>query len=255
MSSNCLVLSQRYSNDSIKLRKAAETLGWDIWRFSAQNFPHALNNQKITIYCETSIAEFVAEKLQLTLLSPDDQILAELPFEFVKREIVFTRTAQFQPATVKKFIKPADYKYFSAGVYEPGETIPGFQSLYPDDPLLISDVVEFVDEYRLFVLDNQVITASTYMLNKEFVGDRSQGLALNEKSIRFAERVIQHIKDRMPKSYVLDIGKLSTGEYAVIEFNPSWGSGIYGADPTLALKVIKNAVQNNSKCSPDAPGT
>ena len=114
---------------------------------------------------------------------------------------------------------------------------------------------EFVDEYRLFVLDNQVITASTYMLNKEFVGDRSQGLALNEKSIRFAERVIQHIKDRMPKSYVLDIGKLSTGEYAVIEFNPSWGSGIYGADPTLALKVIKNAVQNNSKCSPDAPGT
>lgn len=40
---------------------------------------------------------------------------------------------------------------------------------------------------------------------------------------------------------VVDVGRLFTGEWAVVESNPTWSSGLYDCDPTVVLDALGSA--------------
>ena len=139
-----LILSKRYSNDSQLLYKAALEAGWKTWRFTSEEIPEWVFKACVSIYCETAIAEYLAAKLNISLYNPPDDILTRLPVELVKRKIQFVLYENFEFPEYKSFIKPADYKYFPAGIYTTKEEIPGVKHCQPDDPILISEVVSLL---------------------------------------------------------------------------------------------------------------
>ncbi len=237
-----LVLGQRYSNDARILSQAASMQGWEVVKLNSSTVPDDLLNKECRVYAEGFLVEHVAQALELSLLRPADDGLVNLEPDFLQRKVMFSRAADFKPLSVPAFIKPADQKLFAARVYAPNEPIPGLEVLQPDDPILVSNVVEFVREYRFFILGRTVRTGSIYWLEDRTpdvpVGYEGEGDSLWVDAISFAQRVCTKSSVELVDSFVLDVGLLDTGAWAVIEFNPTWASGIYGCDPFGVLECL-----------------
>jgi ATP-grasp domain, R2K clade family 2 len=245
-----LVRGPRYSNDARILSQAATMQGWEVVKLNSSSVPDELLDQECRIYAEGFLVEHVAQSLGLNFLRPANDGLASLEPEFLQRKVAFSRAADFKPLSVPVFIKPADQKLFSARVYTPNEPIPGLESLHPDDPILVSDVVEFVREYRFFILGRTVRTGSIYWLEDHMpdvpVGYEGEGDPLWAEAISFAQRVCTESFVQLVDSFVLDVGLLDTGAWAVIEFNPTWASGIYACDPFGVLECLVASQRSKS---------
>ncbi len=70
------------------------------------------------------------------------------------------------------------------------------------------------------------------------VSNEGEGDSLWADAISFAQRVCTETSVELADSFVLDVGLLRTGAWAVIEFNPTWASGIYGCDPFGVLECL-----------------
>jgi ATP-grasp domain, R2K clade family 3 len=55
----------------------------------------------------------------------------------------------------------------------------------------------------------------------------------------FAERVLMHCPPI--SAFVLDVGTRQSGQWAVVEPNAAWGSGLYECDPERVLDVVQHA--------------
>ena len=237
------VLSPRYSDDARILGQAARLQGWQVVKLESSDIPEALKHQECRLYAEGFLAEFLAENLGLTLVRPDDDCLARLEAEFLKRHVSFHNAVTFERPEQTTFIKPADQKLFAVGVYEPDEPIPGLEQLEPNDPILVSDAVSFKREYRFFVYNLEVQTGSIYLLDGSVpqveVGYAGEGDDFWLEAYTFAQKVCSETDIELPESFVLDVGLLDSDEWAVVEFNPTWASGIYGCDPYAVLKCLE----------------
>jgi len=69
-----------------------------------------------------------ATQPSIQLLRPADDALAKLPRAFTVREITCAGAGAFSPLTRPMFVKPADQKLFTAGVYLLGQDIPGWKT-------------------------------------------------------------------------------------------------------------------------------
>ena len=54
----------------------------------------------------------------------------------------------------------------------------------------------------------------------------------------FMSRFLTEAEESLPPSVVVDAGVIEGKGMAIIEANPSWGSGLYGCDPAGVLDVI-----------------
>lgn len=236
-----LVLSRRYSDDSRLLAEAARLQGWTVYRSQSSTLLPELAGQPCRVYAEGFVAEHFAVQLGLNLLRPPDDALVRLSPEMLGRKVWFCRAGDFHRPDFPAFVKPADQKLFPAAVYSPDEPIPGLDTLQPDDPILVSEPVAFVREYRFFVRGSEVRTGSVYWADGQLPaskpGYEGQDDPLWPEARAFAERVCASA-DFLPESYVLDVGQLDCGRWAVIEFNPTWASGLYGSSPTEALTCV-----------------
>ncbi|MFC4454092.1 ATP-grasp domain-containing protein [Deinococcus sonorensis] len=246
-----LITSKRYSDDSRLLLEAARQQGWDTLRLQSNTVPPEALGAACCVYAEGFLAEHLADQLGIHLLRPANDALARLSRALTARAITFCTAAEFQPLTRPMFVKPADQKLFAAAVYRPGEDIPGLETLLPDDPILISEVVHFTREYRFFVRDSTVRTGSIYWHGDRVpmvdVGYEGAGDALWDQAAAFAQAVCA-AHPLLPRSYVLDVGQLDSGVWAVIEFNPVWASGIYGCSPSAVLDCL--AVASTTRPAP-----
>jgi len=236
-----LIISRRYSDDSRLLAEAARLEGWAVFRAQSSTLPTELAQQPCRVYAEGFLVEHLAAQVGLELLRPPDDALVHLPPDFLGRRVWFCQASEFQPPAFPAFIKPADRKLFPAAVYQPGETVLGLETLHADDPLLISDPVTFLREYRFFVCSGAVITGSIYWLHDHLppveTGYEGEGDPLWQEARAFAQQVCD-ASAFLPESYVIDVGQLDSGRWAVIEFNPTWASGLYGSSPTEVLKCL-----------------
>ena len=149
-----IIFSPRYSQDSRVLRKSADELGWSTIRLTFGFNPDELDvDGEVVVYCEDYFAEILADQFSFYLLKPKNDLLPRLDDEYTKRNIELVTYAEFQMPDERKFIKPADFKFFPARIYEPDESLPGKTGMEPEDPILISEIVEFVDEFRYSLLN------------------------------------------------------------------------------------------------------
>lgn len=240
-----LVLPPRYTPDSIALASAAGVQGWGVERLSSWRPPEWLASEEVVLYGEPLFAAVVAEPLGLVLLGPPLDWLAHLPEPLLHREVWYTTWGEARRLDRPTFIKPAGDKCFPARVYQSGAKLPTINVLPETTPVLTAEPVEWVVEWRCFVLEGRVVTCSPYWRDGGLaqVEDGSWPAPAGEqkKALEVAAYAIAHADVCLPPGVVLDVGQIRGTGWAVVEVNSAWGSGIYGCDPAAVLGVVNRA--------------
>ncbi|WP_242625595.1 ATP-grasp domain-containing protein [Streptomyces sp. BK022] len=189
-------------------------------------------------YGGPGFAARVADDLGIALLEPSDDWLATLPYAYTGRHIAMSTLSEARRLSRPAFVKPPREKSFPAAVHPTGAGLPPG----PDGPVLISEVVTWAAEFRLYVLDGEVRTGSQYSTFGRLDAEPLEGHR-HEAAVReFAAGLLAACGDGLPGAVVVDVGRLaapdSGAEWAVVEANMAWFSNCYAADPDRALDVV-----------------
>jgi hypothetical protein len=236
-----LILSPRYSDDSITLRRAAIALGWDVMRLASWRCPEDFEPEEPVLFGEPLFNAAVAEQLGLTVVEPPKDFLVRLPQEYVRRDMRLTTAAEARTLPGPVFPKPPNRKTFPARVYDSGAVLP---EMPDDDPVLVSEPVEWVAEFRYFVRDRQVRAWSLYWLNGAVARHDDDWVVEPEMAATtrsLVERLLADLRVDLPVAFVLDAGVIRGVGAAVVEANEASGAGIYGCDPREVLEVLRTA--------------
>ncbi|MGY1499111.1 ATP-grasp domain-containing protein [Streptomyces sp. QTS52] len=193
----------------------------------------------------------IAGALGLGLLEPSDGWLAALPEEFTGRHVELTTLAEAWRTRRPVFAKPPSAKSFPAGVYADGSRLPRTgrpgEDVGPDTPVLVSDIVTFAVEYRLFVLDGRVVTGSRYAVYGRLDPAPLDGDGRESEVLRFADQLLTVEGDSLPSAVVVDVDLVrdpdrgGCEQWAVVEANMPWFSHSYAARVESVLDVVLRA--------------
>jgi hypothetical protein len=193
-----------------------------------------------SLYAGPLFADTVAGGLGVGLLEAPADWLARLPYELTGRDVEFTTVAEARQLRRPAFVKPPNDKSFPARVYPDGSGLPGPDAVDDGEPVLVSDIVAFAVEYRLFLLDGEVRTGSRYATRGELDVAPLAEDPLHGEVLAFAGRLAASL---LPSAIVVDVGLLDGGDWAVVEANAAWASGHYACDADAALDVVLHAAR------------
>ncbi|MGC5021297.1 ATP-grasp domain-containing protein [Micromonospora sp. DT47] len=198
------------------------------------------------LYGGPIFAGVVAADLDLALLEPADDWLARLPYEYTRRDITLTTLGEARWSRTPMFVKPPRDKTLTAGVYADGTRLPGNERYPAGTPVLVSEIVTFLVEYRLFVLDATVHAASRYATNGRLDPAPLDACAHRAAVLDFAAGLLDACADSLPSAVVVDVGLASNADrgdehWAVVEANMAWFSTSYAANPDQVLDVVLRA--------------
>jgi hypothetical protein len=150
------------------------------------------------------------------------------------------------------FVKPPRDKHLPPGVYADGSRLPG--GLPADTPVLVSDIVTFLVEHRLFVLDGTVHTASRYARNGRLDPAPLDACPRRDAVLDFAAGLLDACADGLPSAVVVDVGLAADPDrgdehWAVVEANMGWFSSAYAAEPDRVLDVVLRAAGPRARVS------
>jgi hypothetical protein len=240
-----LILPPRYTTASIALWKAGLQLGWNVERLQNWRSPLELQDQDPVVYGEALFVAAIADQLSLALLETPFDWLTHLPYCYRRRKITYSTLAEARALTEPAFVKPVTDKCFAAKVYPTGIALPGADLFHDDTPVLIADPVEWIAEFRCFILERQVVASSPYLRGGESAQelDDSWPFLTDEQDhiIAFVEDLLSDPEFRLPPAIVLDVGLIADRGWAIVEANPVWASGLCGCDPVAVLPAIQRA--------------
>lgn len=131
------------------------------------------------------------------------------------------------------FVKPGrKSKEFIAGVITKKETFFVFKDLPDDTPMFFSKVVNFISEYRGYVIDGQLKGLKHYMGDFRIYPD-----------VKIIDAAIAAYKSA-PVGYSIDFGVTDKGATLLIECNDGWSLGNYGLNhTTYATLLLKRWIE------------
>lgn len=239
-----LILSPRYSDDSIKLRRAAVARGWDVMRLAGWRRPEDFEAEEPVLYGEPPFNAAVAEQLGLTVVEPPEDFLIRLPQVYVKRRVRLTTAAEARTHPGPVFLKPPNRKTFPARVYASGGELPEMSDV---DPVLASEPVDWAAEFRFFVRERRVHACSPYWLLGALARQDDEWIVEPEMAATtrgLVDRLLADPSVELPVAFILDAGVIKDRGAAVVEANEASGAGIYGCDPRDVLEVLRAAMVN-----------
>lgn len=239
-----LLLAPRINETGLQLRTAAGRRGLRACTATSWQAPPGLRGSAVHVYGGPLFGDAVGRELGLGLLEPAADWLTRLPLALTGRRVSFGTLAEARRLRRPAFVKPPVDKLFAARVHPDGGTLPGPELLDGDTPVLVSEVVRFGVEYRLFVLDGAVRAGSRYAVDGDLsvapletagsrAGETAEVLAFT------ADVLAASASDApLPSATVVDVGRTENGRWAVVEANAAWASGGYAADPDAVLDVV-----------------
>lgn len=226
-----LIISDKHDVERDAVARAWESGGGEVLRLGRFWDPPEVDPARVRVYGSDSFSLVLAQKLGLHLVSPPDDLLGQLERTWLGRTIKVRDLDSVTQAELPMFIKPVVPKLFRADVYQ---TLGGLQAeckgLEPETRVLVSDVVEFVGEARFFVLDGVPATGAIY-----------EGSGDIEKALGFVTGLAGN--SRLPATCVLDVGLMKDGDWALVETNATWGSGLNGCEAAKAAACIARATE------------
>ena len=231
-----LVLPPRLSDDSTRIAVAAVVAGVPVLRLPGWRVPDG--TVACALYAEPLYADVVSGPLGLALLEAPLDWLVNCPAELSRRPVRATTLAWARTLTDGPvFVKAADDKSVPPAVYATGADLPNEQTADGTTLVLVQGVIRFTAEYRLFCLDRQVTTGSRYAVYGTLDEAPLDGPEASA-AVAFAVHALTVSGRTLPRAAVLDVGLTCTGDWAVVEANAPWGSGLYAVDEHLALPVV-----------------
>lgn len=235
-----LVLSSRPTEDNQAIWRSAIARDWEVVRARGVRVP-AIDDPEIVLYAESLFCPAIAASLGRSLLEIPEDWLVRLSLPLKKRNVTLQTLQAARQIERPAFIKPPNDKSFAAAVFPTGASLP----VEYDEAMLVlvADPVTWTDEFRCFCLDGEVKTISPYLRSGEHaqLSDYQRTEEESDQVTRFVHEVLDASQAFTPRAVVIDVGKINGMEWAVVEANAAWGSGIYGCDPEQVLDVLRCA--------------
>jgi hypothetical protein len=235
------------------LAKVARASGWQTCALDETPNPNAVS--PTVYYGGSDVAQEVAARFHLALLEPSLDLVARLARPFLQRTVEYGKFKDLQRLKSAAFIKPADalQKTFDAGIYSSARDIRAPKGIDPETPVLVAEPVEWLAEYRCFILEGKVAAYSPYLSFGRPVwkpyGPGGEHAQPSAQALAFCTRVLAESRVPFPPALVMDVGLIDDSGWAVVEFNPAWCSGLLGADPNRVLPVLQRACQDAENVS------
>ncbi|GGJ18745.1 hypothetical protein GCM10008938_01030 [Deinococcus roseus] len=178
----------------------------------------------MTLYCLV-----LAQLLNLQLVSPAEDFLVRVDSRWLKRKVWSNTIRDLQPTDFPLFAKSAVPKLFRSGVFQTlADLKQECTGLEPDTQLMCSEVVSFLAEARVFVLQGRLMTCAIYE---------------GEGSLEDFQESIQPFlwEHQLPETCTADFGFIPERGWALIELNPTWGAGLNGCDPGAVSLCLEHA--------------
>ena len=211
----------------------------DIMEVPARNYNVTMSNNILVVACVEDTALYLS---RLGIKEPES-INIPLSIDnsnFIKREInVMTLNSfkDFFPNT-PMFVKPAyKTKAFASGVNSKRNMLPLLLTDYKgswDIPVLVSEVVNMVSEYRVYVSKKRGVMGMKHYQGDEFIYPDNQ----------YIYKVVQALIDdpKMPVSFSVDFAVIepkNNYRYTeVIECQDAWAIGAYGLDGSKYIDFL-----------------
>jgi hypothetical protein len=205
------------------LAKSFERCGGVVHRIGRFWDPPAFEPSTVRVYGADAFCLVLQQKLGLTLCSPSDDLLLQVPASFLNRQVTRQTLGEMLSGALPSFIKPITPKQFRGAVYESKAV--ECRGLPPDTPVFVSEPVSFTAEARTFVLDGLVLDAALY-----------EGKAETVDAAKFVQALTNSMS--LPRAVVVDVGFIDARGWGVIEFNAAWGAGLNGCDSDRVLPAI-----------------
>ena len=182
-------------------------------------------NNIVVAFIEDTIKHFKNLNIEIPL---SINIPIEL-MKYAKRNIRYMTMGEFkQDSQMPVFVKPNRFaKEFVAGVIKnPDSKKYFFNDVDDDTPVLVSDVIDIVSEYRCYVLKGDLKGIKWYIGDMRVFPD-----------VKVIDAAIADYKSA-PSAYVIDFGITKEGETVLIEANDSWAVGNYGLNDTTYANML-----------------
>ncbi|MCX7746936.1 MAG: ATP-grasp domain-containing protein [Clostridia bacterium] len=228
-----LVVPDKPDIERDAVAKAWEEHGGNVVRIGRFWEPPELEREKVCLYGNHVFCMILAQKLNLKLLSPTDDLLINMRLKWIKRKVGISSILEAENLIYPCFVKPLIPKVFTAGKYDSySELLKECTQLEGATPIIYSDIVDICAEVRSFVLNGKVLTASVY-----------EGEADINSAEHFLKEFVLENSNRIPSTCVIDIGYIADAGWAVVEANAVWGAGLNGCDPLGAAVCIEKATR------------
>lgn len=124
-----------------------------------------------------------------------------------------------------RFVKPATtYKTYTGSCFFPGDKIP-----VSDQTVWVADIVKFISEVRVYVVEGQIAGISRY---DDFEFDLLPDTRVIAEAVSLFET-----GGRSPAGYALDFGLTDKGTL-LVEFNDGWALGYYPPMDPLKYSML-----------------
>lgn len=243
-----LIVPDRASNADIKALRNALPQGW---RFAPMRYqlPEHWRPDEPVLYGDPLFCDIVAAQLGVRLVEPTDDFLLKLDAHWRQREVELlsleaARTVFSEP----RFVKPACDKSFPARVYTRSSELPDEAQVPGSTLVLLSEIVVWEREWRLFVVGGEVVASSPYFRHGvlDFHTTRDE----TAHALGYTRELLTAIRPLLPPVVVVDIGLLSSGAWAVVEANPAWASGLYRCHPSAVLEALRQGTVMGNETQP-----
>src|SRR5262249_52988742 len=95
--------------------------------------------------------------------------------------------------------------------------------------LVCSEVVEWLSEYRVFVIRGEVVGTRLY--------EGDDGIEIDRQVVNEAIALLEQSNEKTA-AYGIDFGVMSSGQTALIEWNDGFSLGSYGLDKAIYTDLL-----------------
>lgn len=194
-------------------------------------------------------ARSIAKGHETWLTAPNWYDFVSLPRHLLSRDVWATTIGMLVETTgLTAFVKPADSKIVGPGNI--GRASVSLASEWAEEcmsvcqvpgatPALVSEPVEWSEEWRVWTDGGHILEMSMYQCNGETWDDDWQR---EDPSLRLRSFAAEAVKV-VGQPCTVDVGVFSDDTMAIVELNPIWSSGPYTSDFAAIYSGIKTSYE------------
>jgi len=146
------------------------------------------------------------------------------------RSVKTMRIEDVRRGTERVFVKPTTQKLFTGLVWSPDDprarlTLAPYEY---DTPVLVSEVVDFISEWRCFVKHHSLVGT------KHYTGDWTKA-----PSRQLLNAAISQGRGIMSDAYSIDLGVTTDGQTLLVEVNEGYALGGYGLPSIIYARFLE----------------
>jgi hypothetical protein len=234
MKNEILIIPDKPDIERDSIANVWQEQGGEVMRIGKFWVKPEIGNKRVSIYGYDSFCLVLAQILEIEMLMPKDELIADLAFKFLKREMGLFKIGEIEKIIFPKFIKPVTPKLFKAQVFHsPKDLKLKIEHIEETEILICSDIIEVEKEVRSFILNREIKDLAFY-----------EGEGNIETPLKFIEYFLKECDFDFPNTFVLDVGFNEKLGWFVIEFNSSWGAGLNFCNAEKVIDCIRAAAIN-----------